>query len=139
MAGAIGRSFSLLLFGMFLFGIGNASNLLSRSPRPTSARWRARPCDRADRRGATLGAILGPNLLALGRARGRGRRIALSGSAFLVGIVGFGVAAVLVDLLLRPDPLTVARELHAAQDQAVTPRLPSLAHGRGGRGDGVGL
>ena len=113
MAGAIGRSFPLLLFGMFLFGIGNASNLLSRfaaaDVSPMAQRGRAIGLIVG---GATLGAILGPNLLALAARLAEAVGLPLSGSAFLVGIVGFGVAAVLVDALLRPDPLTIASQLH---------------------------
>jgi MFS family permease len=115
MAGAIGRSFPLLLFGMFLFGIGNASNLLSRfaaaDVSPVQQRGRSIGLIVG---GATLGAILGPNLLAYAARIAEVAGLPLSGSAFLVGIVGFGVAAVLVDLLLRPDPLTVAAQLNAS-------------------------
>jgi MFS family permease len=35
------------------------------------------------------------------------------GSAFLISVAGFGLAAVLVEVLLRPDPLAIARRLEA--------------------------
>jgi MFS family permease len=120
MAGAIDRSFSLLLLGMFLFGIGNASNLLTRF----AAADVSLPAQRGRAiglivGGATLGAILGPNLLAVAARVAEGVGLPLSGSAFLVGVVGFGVAAILVDLLLRPDPLTVASQLHRSAPQGL--------------------
>src|SRR3954451_9109831 len=113
MTGAVGRSFPLLLFGMMLFGVGNASNLL--------ARFAAADVSVAAQRGraiglivggAAIGAIIGPNLLALAERAADVIGLPLSGSAFLIGLVGFGLAALLIDLLLRPDPLAVARLLH---------------------------
>lgn len=112
MAGVVARSFPLLLLGMALFGIGNTSNLL--------ARFAAADVSSADQRGraiglivggGTVGSILGPNLVApAGRV---GDLLGVSGpaSAFVISIGGFGLAALLTELLLRPDPLTVARRL----------------------------
>src|SRR5438132_527350 len=37
---------------------------------------------------------------------------ALEASAFLISVAGYAVAALLVELFLRPDPLAVARQLH---------------------------
>jgi len=130
MAGAIGRSFPLLLFGMFLFGIGNASNLLARFAAaditPLARRGRAIGLIVG---GATIGAILGPNLLALAARVAENVGLPQSGSAFLVGIVGFGVAAVLVDMLLRPDPLAIARQLH--DGDTLTPTLSQREREKG--------
>jgi MFS family permease len=113
MAGAIGRSFPLLLVGMVLFGVGNASNLLSRyaAADVTSAAQRGRAIGLIVG-GATIGSILGPNLLALASWTADQIGLPIEGSAFLIGLAGFGLAAVLIDALLRPDPLDIARQLH---------------------------
>lgn len=64
--------------------------------------------------GSTVGSIIGPNLM--GAVVGLGARLGLSpvGSAFLISIAGYAVAAVLVELFLRPDPLAIARRLERA-------------------------
>jgi MFS family permease len=104
------RSFALMLIGMALFGVAQTSNLLARyaaadvSPGPARGRvmglivW-----------GSAAGAMLGPNLMRL--AAGVGGRLGLTpaASAFLISVAGYGLAACIVHLFLRPDPMTVAR------------------------------
>jgi MFS family permease len=111
MAGALTRSFPLLLVGMALFGIAQTSNLLARyaaadvNPGPQRGRamglivW-----------GSTVGAVIGPNLM--GPAVRVGALLGLSpvASAFLISLAGYTLAAVLVEALLRPDPLAIARQ-----------------------------
>lgn len=115
MAGVLTSHFVLFLAGMTLFGVSNTSNLL--------ARYAAADVTPASRRGramglivwgSTLGSILGPNLMT--PAAQVGARLGLSpvGSAFLISVAGYGVAALLVEALLRPDPLAVARRLEGA-------------------------
>jgi MFS family permease len=114
MAGVLASSFVLFLVGMTLFGISNTSNLL--------ARYAAADITPAARRGramglivwgSTVGSILGPNLMT--PAVSLGARLGLSpvGSAFLISVAGYGLAAILVEVLLRPDPLAIARRLEA--------------------------
>ena len=112
MAGVLVSSFALLLIGMALFGIAQTSNLLARyaaaDVTPKSERGRAMGLIVW---GATIGSILGPNLMpAAVRA---GARLGLSpiGSAFLISVAGYSIAAVLVEALLRPDPLAIARRM----------------------------
>jgi MFS family permease len=104
MGGVLARSFVLLLVGMTLFGIGNAANLLARF----AAADVAGPSGRGRAiglvvGGGTLGSVVGPNLLDPAE---RG-----PASAFLIGIGAFGLAALLTEVLLRPDPLVIARRL----------------------------
>src|SRR5262245_2075467 len=110
MTGVIALSFPVLLIGMGLFGIANTSNLL--------ARYAAADVSDVARRGramglivwgSTAGSVIGPNLM--GAAVHVGALLGLSpvGSAFLISVAGYGVAALLVELLLRPDPLALAR------------------------------
>lgn len=108
-AGLTAGSFPLLLFGMALLGLGNASGHL--------ARYTAAEMFPADRRGralgtvvwaATIGSVLGPALL---QPSGR---IALDlgqselAGGFLVSVVFMGIALVLYLAALRPDPATLA-------------------------------
>jgi MFS family permease len=127
MVGVIERSFSMFLVGMFLFGFGQASSLLGR--------FAAADVSTADQRGraiglivggATAGSIIGPNLMAPATTFAVTLGLPASGGPFLIGIGGFGLAALLIELLLRPDPLKIAHHFHHAAE--------SVAHvGRSGR------
>jgi MFS family permease len=114
MIGVTVHNFSLFLLGMTLFGLGSTSNLL--------ARYAAADVSPGARRGRAMGfivwgsaggAILGPNLLAPALALGNRLGIDRAASAFLISVAGYGVAALLIELFLRPDPLAVARRLQA--------------------------
>jgi len=115
--GVAGRSFTLMLVGMALFGVASTSNLLARyaaadvSPPDTRGRamglivW-----------GSTVGSIIGPNLMAPALRLGELLGVPPTASAFLVSVAGYGVAALLIMAFLRPDPLAIARRAHAAAD-----------------------
>lgn len=119
------RSFPLLLLGMFLYGFGNTSNQL--------ARYAAADVSLAAQRGraislvvwgATAGAVAGPNLLALaGRWANMLALSALAGP-YLVGCTAFAVAGALCWLLLRPDPLAIARRM-AVEDSRRATQAPA--------------
>jgi MFS family permease len=119
MVGVVQRSFPLFLLGMFLFGVGNTSNLL--------ARFAAADVSTTDQRGraiglivggATAGSVIGPNLLAPATQLAGALGLPAVGGPFLIGIGGFGLAGLLIELWLRPDPLTIARQLHQAEPVA---------------------
>src|SRR5215470_15834190 len=83
--GVAGRSFSVMLAGMALFGIANTSNLL--------ARYAAADVSPPERRGhamglivwgSTLGSIIGPNLMAPALHLGALLAVPATASAFLV-------------------------------------------------------
>jgi MFS family permease len=116
MLGVLTRSFALLLGGMALFGISNTSNLLARyaaaDVSPGAQRGRAMGLIVW---GSTLGSIIGPNLMSPALRLGARFGLSPEASAFLISIAGFSVAAVLVEIFLRPDPLALARRL---QDMA---------------------
>jgi MFS family permease len=118
--GVAGRSFPLMLVGMALFGIASTSNLL--------ARYAAADVTRPEQRGramglivggSALGSIIGPNLMAPALSLGARLQIPATARPFLVSVAGYGVAAVLTFLFLRPDPLALARVAEAAPGQAV--------------------
>lgn len=114
MGGVITSSFLMFLIGMTLFGISNTSNLLARYAAAdiTPAAHRGRAMGLIVW-GSAVGSILGPNLMT--PAVQVGARLGLSpvGSAFLISVAGYALSAILVELLLRPDPLTIARRLEA--------------------------
>jgi MFS family permease len=103
------RSMPLLLFGTLLIGFGNASNQQSR--------YAAADLYPAARRasaigivvwGATVGAVVGPNLVPI--AGDLAERIGLPTLAgpYLVPVVFVGLAAALSFAFLRPDPFELA-------------------------------
>ena len=112
-------SFALLVVGAALFGAATTSN--------SQARYAAADLAPAGRRGralsvavwaTTVGAVAGPNLL--GAAGDLAEAVALPRLAgpFLISLAGFVLAAVLLSVVLRPDPLLLARQLvrDAGQD-----------------------
>jgi MFS family permease len=116
-AGVAIGSFTVMLIGMALFGISNTSNLLARyaaadiTPGPRRGRamglivW-----------GSTLGSIIGPNLTGPALRVGGVLGIPATASAFLISVAAYALAAVLVALFLRPDPLTIARDMQTIAD-----------------------
>lgn len=122
------RQFPLMLVGTVLFGAATTAN--------SQARYAAVDLAEPHHRGrdlslivwaTTIGAVLGPNLLApaapIGRAVGTGP---LTG-VWLISIVTFVVAALWLTLRLRPDPLLLARRRAADSGEVATPR-PGLSH-----------
>ena len=108
-AGIVAQSFAVLLAGCVLIGFGNSSNQLSRyaaadmypSRRRASAIgivvW-----------GATVGAVIGPNLVEISGDIAVSVGLPRLSGPYLVPIVLVGIAALLSSLLLRPDPRDLA-------------------------------
>lgn len=102
-------SLPLLLAGTFLIGFGNASNQLSRY---TAADLVA-PARHASAIGivvwgATIGAVIGPNLAAPAGVVAVGLGLPELSGAYLVPVVFVGAAALISFVLLRPDPYELA-------------------------------
>lgn len=116
-------SFSLLLVGSALFGVGNATNQMTR--------YVVAELHEPDRRGqalgwivwaGTIGGVIGPNLLApTGRWATWAGLPELSGPYLVAGLV-MVLVALGYQALLRPDPSTfaVAGHLPMPEDQAST-------------------
>lgn len=105
----VASSLPLLLLGTILIGFGNTSNQLSR--------YVAADLFAADRRasaigtvvwGATVGAVVGPNLVAPASTIATTLGMPELAGAYLVPIVFVGTAALLSLLTLRPDPYELA-------------------------------
>ena len=108
-AGVIVVSLPILLVGTVLIGFGNASNQLSR--------YVAADLYPADRRasalgtvvwGATVGAVIGPNLVAPATTLAEMIGLPPLTGPYLVPIVFVGVATILTIVALRPDPYALA-------------------------------
>ena len=105
-------SLSLLLVGLFAFGASAACGL--------QARYAAADLAPPEGRGralsvvvwaTTVGSVLGPNLAGPGADLGRWLGLPALGGAFVVSAVVFALVAVVLLVLLRPDPLVLARRL----------------------------
>ena len=145
-AGAVWLNIVLVLIGCLLVGVASASGY--------QARYAAVDLAVDDRRGrqlsyvvwaATIGAVLGPNLLgpsgSLGLALGLPQ---LAGPYVVCGLALLGATLVLV-IFLRPDPYRLAVQLRAQQDaaaglEAAKPRLrDGIEHLRSNRGALLGM
>ena len=126
MVGVAVRSFPLMLAGMALFGIASTSNLL--------ARYAAADVSTGAQRGramglivwgSTVGSMIGPNLMGPALRLGALLGVESTASAFLVSVAGYALGALLIQIFLRPDPLTLARQAQEVADAgapAVTAR-----------------
>lgn len=112
---AVLRSFPLFVVGMFLFGGGTTANNQTRY----AAADLAAPVHRGRDLSVvvwatTIGSVVGPNLVGPGKALAHALGLPELAGTFLFSLVGFVLAWVVVDRLLRPDPLITARALDAA-------------------------
>jgi MFS family permease len=122
LAASIG-SFPLLLCGMAGFGAASSANLQSRF----AAADLAEPEQRARAIShvvwaTTIGAVLGPNIAAPAGRSVSGLGIPAAAGPFLWAGGIFLVAAVVVGVLLRPDPLLTARALSPVEDRSPAAR-----------------
>ena len=122
-AAGIVRSFPLLLAGSVLFGGATAANSQARYAAADLAEERHRGRDLSVVVWATtIGAVLGPNLVGVAGRLANVLGIPSLTGPFLFSLTGFVLAAALLALRLRPDPLLHARA--RAEAAAVEP----LAH-----------
>lgn len=116
----------VLLLGLFLFGSGNAANLLARYAAADLA-----PPERRARAisivvfATTVGAVAGPNILEPSGALAEAMGLPELSGPFVVAIACFAVATLVEWALLRPDPMEVAGLL--GTDVALPPKR-SIRH-----------
>lgn len=110
-------SLPLLLVGLFAFGAATACGL--------QARYAAADLASPARRGrdlslvvwaTTVGSVLGPNLAGPGADLGRALGLPALGGGFALSAVAFALVAAGFLVLLRPDPLLLARRLGGGGD-----------------------
>ncbi|MFD3436354.1 MFS transporter [Streptomyces sp. NPDC058685] len=113
--GTVMDNFVVLLVGMAAFGASSSANL--------QARFAAADLAVPERRGraisnvvwaTTIGAVLGPNIAAPAGRSVAGAGIPATAGPFVWAAGVFLIAAVMVLVLLRPDPLLTARALSPA-------------------------
>lgn len=132
--GGIGRSLPLVLVGCVLLGVATAAGYQSR--------YAATDLAVAEHRGralaivvwaGTIGAVVGPNLLAFTGDLAFGAGLPQLTGPFVLATAALAIAALALLVALRPDPYLLARSL-AHQDDAAHPRLrDGLAHLRAHR------
>ncbi|WP_093648548.1 MFS transporter [Streptomyces sp. 2314.4] len=135
-AAALGSAL-LLFVALLVYGAGTATNLM--------ARYAGADLATPARRGravstvlfaTTLGAVVGPNLVALTGEVAHSWGIPRLAGPFLLAVAAFGAAAVALAALLRPDPLRLAEQLAAAARDDGAAEGP--AEGDAGRTDASG-
>ncbi|WP_138413744.1 MFS transporter [Sinomonas gamaensis] len=110
-------SLAVLLAGAALLGVGTAVNLQSRFAAVDLAQDAHRGRDLSlVVWSVTVGAVAGPNLIHPGAALGAALGLPGAAGPFVISVAGMGVAAVLLAIGLRPDPLLEARRLAGADD-----------------------
>ena len=111
-AAAVLDNVALLFVGLFIYGAGTAANL--------QARYAGADLARPHRRGraistvlvaTTVGAVAGPNLVTVMGALATDWGIPRLAGPFILSAVAYTLAAVLLWVMLRPDPLLLARAL----------------------------
>jgi MFS family permease len=111
-------SLPVLLVGLFLFGAATACSL--------QARYAAADLATPERRGrdlslvvwaTTVGSVLGPNVAGPGDDVGRALGLPPLGGAVALSAVVFAIVGVGLLVLLRPDPLLLARQLGGGDGQ----------------------
>lgn len=129
------RSFPLLLVGTFLIGVANSSNQLSRYAAAdlVPARRRASALGTVVW-AATIGAVIGPNLIGVAGSIAENLGLPSLAGAYLLPAGFVALAAILTFTFLRPDPYLLAdpSARHLETDGAGHPvrsllRRPSVA------------
>lgn len=120
---AVVSSLPLLLVGLFAFGAATTCGL--------QARYAAADLAVPEHRGralslvvwaTTVGSVVGPNLAGPGEALGDVLGLPPLTGAFAVSVAVFAVVALGLLVLLRPDPLLLARQLRGAGADTGRPR-----------------
>ena len=125
---AVVSSLPLLLAGLFAFGAATACSL--------QARYAAADLAAPEQRGralslvvwaTTVGSVLGPNLAGPGESLGAALGLPPLTGAFAISVAVFAVVALGLLVLLRPDPLLLARRLRGTGAGTGRPRRATTA------------
>ena len=122
----VSQSLPTLILGTMLIGFGNSSNQLSRYAAADLVPMRRRASTiGVVVWGATIGAVVGPNLVAFSGEVALNLGLPELAGPYLVPVVFVGAAAVLSFIMLRPDPFELADQ--PATDQDRTQPVPRMA------------
>ncbi len=145
-AGALWLNIVLVLLGCLLVGVASASGY--------QARYAAVDLAQDDKRGrqlsyvvwaATIGAVLGPNLLQPAGWLGTSLGLPQLAGPYVVTAITLAIAVLVLLTFLRPDPYILAADMRAKVDaeakrEVAKPRLrDGIAHLRGNRGALLGM
>ena len=111
-AAAVMNNVPLLFVCLFIYGAGTATNLQARYAGADLANPRHR--GRAISTvlvATTVGAVVGPNLVTVMGDLAAGLGIPVLAGPFMLSAAAYGLAAAVLWMLLRPDPLLLARTL----------------------------
>jgi MFS family permease len=124
----VSESLPTLILGTMLIGFGNSSNQLSRYAAADLVPMRRRASTiGVVVWGATIGAVIGPNLVAFSGEVALNLGLPELAGPYLVPVVFVGAAAVLSFVMLRPDPFELADQPAADQDRSqAVPRMADL-------------
>lgn len=126
------ESLPLLFLSFVIYGSGTATNL--------QARYAGADLATPERRGralsyvllgTTAGAVAGPNLVGPTGAVAESLGLLPLAGPFLLAAVAYGGAALVISLLLRPDPLLEARRRETAAVGSATPSSSSITSSSG--------
>lgn len=115
-AAAVADNPVLLFVALFVYGAGTATNL--------QARYAGADLATASHRGravstvlvaTTLGGVVGPNLAAPTGSLAKALGVPYLAGPFLLAVLAYALAALVLAVWLRPDPLLLARELGATE------------------------
>ena len=129
----VSQSLPTLILGTMLIGFGNSSNQLSRYVAADMYPFHRRAATIGTVVwAATVGAVLGPNLVGPSGNVATALGLPPLTGAYLVPIVFVGAAAILSFVALRPDPYALADAVHDPMDPGTTPvrelvRRPTVA------------
>ena len=128
--GAATRTLGLVYLGCLGVGVATASSL--------QARYAAADLAEEHHRGralsfvvwgSTVGAVLGPNLLEVSGRLGLALGLPQLAGPYVVAAAALAVAALLLAVMLRPDPYLLARRLAVASGDAVAGARTSVRDG----------
>lgn len=126
------ESLPLLFLSFVIYGSGTATNL--------QARYAGADLATPERRGralsyvllgTTAGAVAGPNLVGPTGTVAESLGLLPLAGPFLLAAVAYGGAALVISLLLRPDPLLEARRRETAAVGSATPSSSSITSSSG--------
>lgn len=137
-AAALGNV-SLLFFALFVYGAGTAANLQARYAgadlAPEQHRGRAVSTVLM---ATTLGAVAGPNLATITGDLADALNIPQLAGPFLLAVVAYAAAGLVLWVMLRPDPLLTAREFASGTPQETDSADLSAQHHPSGVAGGSG-
>ncbi|GAA1431232.1 MFS transporter [Streptomyces thermospinosisporus] len=135
LAAAVLDSPVLLFIALFIYGAGTATNLQARYAGADLAdpSRRARAVSTV-LVATTLGGVVGPNLAAPTGALADDLGIPSLAGPFLLAGAAYALAALVLTIWLRPDPLLLARTLHTAKPAtgSASPQDPPVERPQGG-------